>query len=199
MERKNNILSAAAFLFVLFLFSAGCGSEYSIQRYDFESEYNKNIENSRGPADEGKEEEEKSISDIIHTKSNYRYSPVGKRDPFKSYFGDAQAVEREKEPVSELQKYNISDMRVNAIIWGIAAPRALVTAPDGKTFKLRNGDFIGKNWGKVNKILPDKIEIIETYKDPLGRKILNKLYLELPVESLKKQSDVFVDDGSESQ
>ena len=30
---------------------------------------------------------------------------------------------------------------------------------------------------------------METYKDPLGRKIINKLYLELPVKSPLKESE----------
>ena len=45
-----------------------------------------------------------------------------------------------------------------------------------------------------NIILPDKIEIVETYKDPLGRKILNKLYLELPIKTILQESGAPVSD-----
>ena len=100
------------------------------------------------------------------------------------------AMNKEKKIVSELQNFDVSDLRLTAIIWGISEPRATIVAPDGKSYIVKTGSFIGKNWGKISRILPDKIEIVETYKDPLGRKIINKLYLELPIKSnLKKDED----------
>ena len=91
--------------------------------------------------------------------------------------------------VSELQNFDVTDLRLSAIIYGITDPKAVVIAPDNKSYIVKKGSFIGKNWGKISRILPDKLEIIETYKDPLGRKIINKLYLELPVNSPLKESD----------
>jgi Tfp pilus assembly protein PilP len=127
---------------------------------------------------------EKDITEIIKKRSTYIYSAVGKRDPFRSYFGDMKAVEQEREPVSELQRYDITDLNMTAIVWGITEPRAIIVTPERKSLIVKRGSFIGKNWGKVSAILQDKIEVIEVYKDPLGRKILNKLYLELPVKTV---------------
>ena len=99
-------------------------------------------------------------------------------------------MNKEKKIVSELQNFDVSDLRLTAIVWGISEPRATIVAPDGKSYIVKTGSFIGKNWGKISRILPDKIEIVETYKDPLGRKIINKLYLELPVKTnLTKDED----------
>ena len=115
------------------------------------------------------------------------------------------SLTKEKKIVSELQNFDISDLRITAIIWGVTEPRVVIVAPDGKIYVVKAGSFIGKNWGKISRILPDKIEIVETYKDPLGRKILNRLYLELPVESLLKEAAAPIEDtgafeeGSENE
>jgi type IV pilus assembly protein PilP len=95
-----------------------------------------------------------------------------------------KALNKDRQIVSELQRFDISDLTITAIIWGVAEPRAVIMAPGKKTFIVRRGSFIGKNWGRISRILKNKIEIVETYKDPLGRKILNRVYLELPTSSL---------------
>ncbi len=158
-----------------------CVNEYEIERFDYKAEYDRV---SKTAVTVPRSDIEKNITDIIKKRSTYIYSAVGKRDPFRSYFGDMRAVEEEREPVSELQKYDISDLNVTAIVWGITEPRAVVVTPDRKSIIVKRGSFIGKNWGKISAIFPDKLEITEVYKDPLGRKILNKLYLELPVKTI---------------
>ncbi len=169
-------------LCMVFLWAAAsCVNEHEIERFDYKAEYDRV---SKTASVAPRSDIEKNITDIIKKRSTYIYSAVGKRDPFRSYFGDVRAVEEEREPVSELQKYDISDLNVTAIVWGITEPRAVVVTPDRKSIIVKRGSFIGKNWGKISAVFPDKLEITEVYKDPLGRKILNKLYLELPVRTI---------------
>jgi len=165
---------------------AGCANEYQIEPYDYKAEYERV---SKTKANENKTKKEIDITDIAQRRSNYRYSAVGKKDPFRNYFGDMASLNKEKKIVSELQNFDVTDVRLSAIVYGITDPIAVVIAPDGKSYIVKNGSFIGKNWGKISRILPDKLEIVETYKDPLGRKIINKLYLELPVKSPLKESE----------
>ncbi len=163
------------------LTALSCSNQYEIERFDYKAEYDRV---SKTPVAGVRSDIEKNIADIIKKRSTYIYSAVGKRDPFRSYFGDMRVVEENREPVSELQKYDISDLNVTAIVWGITEPRAVVVTPERKSIIVKRGSFIGKNWGKISAIFPDKLEITEVYKDPLGRKILNKLYLELPVKTV---------------
>ena len=165
---------------------SGCANEYQIEPYDYKAEYERV---SKTKSNENKTKKEIDITDIAQRRSNYRYSAVGKKDPFRNYFGDMASLNKEKKIVSELQNFDVTDLRLSAIIYGITDPKAVVIAPDGKSYIVKNGSFIGKNWGKISRILPDKLEIVETYKDPLGRKIINKLYLELPVKSPLKEAD----------
>ena len=197
MERNRHIvLGTLLVLFTGFLF-VSCGDDMRIKERNYEAELQRVKKISVKQTGKKKE---RDISDILSRKSNYRYSPVGKRDPFRSFFGDVAALSRERKIVSELQRFDISDLQLTAIIWGITDPRAIVVAPDKKSYIVRRGSFIGKNWGKVSKILPSKIEVVETYKDPLGRKIINRLYLELPVQTILNKEDVLSDEeGSDAK
>ena len=172
MQNKINALVWVSCL-ILVSILAGCANEYQIEPYDYKAEYERV---SKTKSSE-KTKKEIDITDIAQRRSNYRYSAVGKKDPFRNYFGDMASLNKEKKIVSELQNFDVTDLRLSAIIYGITDPKAVVIAPDGKSYIVKNGSFIGKNWGKISRILPDKLEIVETYKDPLGRKIINKLYL----------------------
>ena len=184
MQNKINAFVWVACL-ILASVLAGCANEYQIEPYDYKAEYER-VSKTKSTENKTKEID---ITDIAQRRSNYRYSAVGKKDPFRNYFGDMASLNKEKKIVSELQNFDVTDLRLSAIIYGITDPKAVVIAPDGKSYIVKNGSFIGKNWGKISRILPDKLEIVETYKDPLGRKIINKLYLELPVKSPLKESD----------
>jgi len=189
MRNNNFVWLFSTFFAALFLF--GCSNEYQIEPFDYKAEYDRV---SKTKSSEVKTRKDVELSDLAQRKSNYRYSAVGKKDPFRSYFGDVASLNKDKEIVSELQKFDVTDLRLTAIIWGVTEPRVVIVAPDGKSYIVKTGSFIGKNWGKISRILPDKIEIIETYKDPLGRKILNKLYLELPVKTILQESAAPVED-----
>lgn len=181
----NNNFKAIAAIILVASFMLSCSNEYQIEPFDYKAEYDRV---SKTKASDGKTKKDIELADLAQRKSNYRYSAVGKKDPFRSYFGDVASLNKDKEIVSELQKFDVTDLRLTAIIWGVTEPRVVIVAPDGKSYIVKTGSFIGKNWGKISRILPDKIEIIETYKDPLGRKILNKLYLELPVKTVLQES-----------
>lgn len=188
MRNNNFVRLLSAFFAALFLLS--CSNEYQIEPFDYKAEYDR-VSKTKSSEVKRKDIE---LSDLAQRKSNYRYSAVGKKDPFRSYFGDVASLNKDKEIVSELQKFDVTDLRLTAIIWGVTEPRVVIVAPDGKSYIIKTGSFIGKNWGKISRILPDKIEIIETYKDPLGRKILNKLYLELPIKTILQESATPVED-----
>jgi type IV pilus assembly protein PilP len=187
---QNNIMKIFAFVVVISVLY-GCSNEYQIESFDYKAEYDRV---SKTKSSETKTQKEIDLTDIAQRKSNYRYSAVGKKDPFRSYFGDVASLTKQKQIVSELQNFDITDLRLTAVIWGVTEPRVVIVAPDGKSHIVKTGSFIGKNWGKISRILPDKIEIVETYKDPLGRKILNKLYLELPVKTVLQESGAPVSD-----
>jgi type IV pilus assembly protein PilP len=109
---------------------------------------------------EGEKKEEKEFT----------YNPAGKPDPFKPFIQltPAKGFSRST-PLSPLQKYDISQLKLVAIISAPEGNIALVEDVTGKGYFLKRGTWIGKNDGKVTKILKDKVIIEEAYQDVFGQ------------------------------
>jgi type IV pilus assembly protein PilP len=106
----------------------------------------------------------------------YSYNPVGKPDPFKPFVqlissrgGSGTA------PLTPLQKYDISQLKLVAIISSPGGNIALVEDVAGKGYFLKKGTWIGKNDGKVTKILKDKVIVEEVYQDIFGQTKTNEV------------------------
>ncbi|MCK6550256.1 pilus assembly protein PilP, partial [Myxococcota bacterium] len=109
----------------------------------------------------------------------YAYSPIGKRDPFRSLF-DQLRREEQNQQLTELQTFEVDQLKLVAIVSRIATPYAMVEDPTGKGHTLTRGTLIGKNWGRVSEINPDCVVIKEEYRDYTGRKVTNKISVCLP-------------------
>lgn len=125
------------------------------------------------PPPEGKMGEEEG-SEIA-----YAYSPIGKRDPFRSLFEQLKREEGNQQ-LTELQLFEIDQLKLVAIVSRIATPYAMVEDPNAKGHTLTRGTLIGKNWGRITEISPDCITIKEEYRDYTGRKVVNKVPVCLP-------------------
>lgn len=120
------------------------------------------------------EAKEDEVSEIA-----YAYSPIGKRDPFRSLLDQVQGDE-EGPARTELQTFEVDQLKLVAIISRVATPSAMVEDPNGKGHTLTRGTLIGKNWGRVSEINPECVVVKEEYRDYTGRKVTNKLNLCLP-------------------
>lgn len=109
----------------------------------------------------------------------YAYSPIGKRDPFRSFFEEFQNEGNDNE-TTELQRFEVDQLKLVAIVTGRATPYAMVEDPNRKGHTLTRGTLIGKNWGRVATITPDCVVIKEEYRDYTGRKVTNTISMCLP-------------------
>lgn len=109
----------------------------------------------------------------------YVYSPIGKRDPFRSLF-DVLQQGPETDQLTELQRFELDQLKLVGIVSRIATPYALVEDPEGKGHTLTRGKLIGKNWGRVSQITPECVVIKEEYRDYTGRKVTNKTNMCIP-------------------
>ena len=122
--------------------------------------------------------EEKKESLEKKEEIEYTYNPVGKPDPFKPFIQMTSIKEYSKNtPLAPLQKYEISQLKLVAIIVAPEGNIAMVEDMLGKGFFIKKGTEIGKNDGKVKKILKDKVIIEEVYDDSLGQKKMNEILL----------------------
>ena len=130
-----------------------------------------------------------AIDDLVADSAladTYIYTPVGKRDPFKSIYKDVEGKKQEfTGPLGPLQRYEIDQLKLVAVVSGIAQPRAMVTAPDGKGYTVKIGTRIGKNFGRVVRIKTSEVIIAEDYRDWNGRKVTNYIHMSLKKDKKK--------------
>lgn len=111
-------------------------------------------------------------TEVEEAESGYTYSPIGKRDPFRSPFEDLLAMDREQrgseERLTPLQKWDLEQLRVSGIISATARPMAMVVDPEGHGHMVRRGVLIGRNWGRVTAIRRECLVITEQMRDPTG-------------------------------
>jgi type IV pilus assembly protein PilP len=145
---------------------AGCGDDFSdLQRY----------------ISEVKARPKEPIKPLPEIKviEPFIFKPEGLRDPFRPLEkpeqdenADVSAVSgikpdttRRKEeleafPLDVLKMVGVVDMKSN--LWG------LVKASDGTIYRVKVGNYMGKNYGKVIRIVSDKIELMEIVPDKPG-------------------------------
>ncbi len=99
---------------------------------------------------------------VTEPEVEYRYNPEGKADPFRSFIRREPELDELESP---LERFDLSQLSVSAIMWGTDRPRALVTDPAGKGYIVSEGAAIGKNQGRVMKIHDNLIRVKETYID----------------------------------
>ena len=100
---------------------------------------------------------------------NYRYDPTGKPDPFRSFVKSFLTRQKEETATTPLQRFDLSQLRITAIIWGNDLPKALVEDPSGKGYIVGSGTAIGKNKGEVIRIDDNLVLVKETYVDFSGK------------------------------
>jgi type IV pilus assembly protein PilP len=100
--------------------------------------------------------------------AEYVYDPTNKRDPFRSFVRGAYGKD-EEEVTTPLERFDLSQLELSAIVWGIDVARALVLDPSGKGYIVSNGAVLGKNKGRVVSIGDNVVVVKETYVDSFDR------------------------------
>ncbi|MCX5917735.1 MAG: pilus assembly protein PilP [Deltaproteobacteria bacterium] len=113
---------------------------------------------------------------------SYSYNPQGKPNPFqplvverpeKSATPAAKKVEgakREREGAgTPLERMELAELKLVAVVWDIPKPRAMVEDKGGKGYILTVGTRIGKNQGQVSKITPEGLVVSEKTEAPDGK------------------------------
>jgi type IV pilus assembly protein PilP len=116
----------------------------------------------------------------------YTYKPEGKPNPFKPLIVERPEVPPQKvaEVVSEsgtpLEKMELKQLKLVAIVWSIREPKAMVEDGAGKGYIITNGTSIGKNKGKVTQITSAGVVVSEKHETSSGkfstREVTLKLY-----------------------
>jgi type IV pilus assembly protein PilP len=162
---RNRIGHGWIAISIVFLFLiGGCGGGAPAPSPPSKAKVQSVQKKNEGPAKVAEKKEE----------AEYSYNPAGKPDPFKPFI---QLASRggSKTAVTPLQKFDISQLKLVAIISTSEGNIALVEDATGKGYFLKKGTWIGKNDGKVTKILKDTVIIQEVYQDIFGQTKTNEI------------------------
>lgn len=111
-----------------------------------------------------------------------RYSPAGKRDPFRPLALKTKVSPRQRENLSPLERYEIGQLKLVGIVWDIKEPKAMVEDAIGLGYIIKIGTPIGPNEGKVKAIKPTEVVIEESYTDFYGARKSQEISMRLPAE-----------------
>ncbi|MEW5848492.1 MAG: pilus assembly protein PilP [Myxococcota bacterium] len=114
----------------------------------------------------------------------YTYNAVGKRDPFRTYFAEVEELDDQMKTQSELQRFDIDQLKLVAVIVGTATPTAMVEDPTGQGHVVKVGTLMGKHWGQVKHIRRGEIIIQEEFRDFTGRRVSHLVPLKIPEEDV---------------
>jgi type IV pilus assembly protein PilP len=107
------------------------------------------------------------------------FKPEGLRDPFRSLEQVEQAEGGDATPGNgikpdttrrkeELEAFPLDGLKmvgtvnIKSSLWG------LIKASDGTIYRVKVGNYMGKNYGKIIRIVSDKIELMEIVPDKPG-------------------------------
>jgi type IV pilus assembly protein PilP len=115
------------------------------------------------------------------------YNPEGKVDPFVSLYKEKPVVIptgqqlplEPRRPLTPLEKVDLSQLKLVAIIRAMSGNIALVEEASGKGYVIKKGTYIGTRSGKVGKILPDRIIVEEESKDYSGKVSVREIEVKL--------------------
>ena len=114
------------------------------------------------------------------------YNPEGKLDPFAPLIKEKPvnlAVKHRKvvrrKPLTPLEKLDLSQLKLVAILRAQSGNKALVEEDSGKGYVIKKGTYIGTHSGKVAEILSDRIIIEEEVEDIYGKISIHKKEIKL--------------------
>ncbi|MDD5579962.1 MAG: pilus assembly protein PilP [Methylobacter sp.] len=162
-RRKNLRISCAVFLALL----AGCGND------DF-SDLNRFIS-------EVKARPKAPIEPLPEIKviEPFIFKPEGLRDPFTALEQPEQNEQNDNSTGSgikpdtsrrkeDLEAYPLDGLRMVGTVTMQTNLWGLIKASDGTIYRVRVGNYMGKNYGKIIRIVSDKIELMEIVPDKPG-------------------------------
>lgn len=109
------------------------------------------------------------------------YESSDLRDPFHS---DMAAADEDKQPETvgssetlgppaqrnreELEGFPLDALRMAGTLEQGLETWAIILGPEGTVYRVRKGNYVGRNYGKIHSIMEDRIELTEIIPDGQG-------------------------------
>jgi type IV pilus assembly protein PilP len=117
--------------------------------------------------------------------TEWSYSSVGKRDPFRSFLADLASAERGAATrcATALGRFEIEQLKLVAVVTGLDDPVAMVEAPGGVGYSLKRGACVGRNGGVVSVVRSGEVVVSEWAIRADGTRDKTQTVLRLPKEA----------------
>lgn len=137
------------------------------------------------PLSDSEKEQALLIASLEETdkRTEFVYDPTAKRDPFLPF---NLAPEDNDPNKTALEKYDIGQLKLTAVLAGVDNPTAMVENQAGMGFQVKKGTKIGTAGGEVVEILPDKIMILEINTDFTGETKTRTVEMKLRTKDQEK-------------
>ena len=134
------------------------------------------------PSKKPTEGKEAAVDIEDKAKVAYFYDPANKTDPFKSFIIVRRELEEKEQgkPKTYLETLDISQLTISAIVLGNKGNWALVRDSKGDGHVIKVGTLIGRQSGKVMRILEKEVVVREAIKDIRGREKIKDISIKLP-------------------
>lgn len=131
--------------------------------------------------DDNQSSVEQQLAKIDEEEASYKFDPKGRRDPFFPFdFSPSEDSNAAKTP---LERYDLGQLKLTAIIAGLEQPKAIVENAAGKGFTVGIGTKMGRNGGTIVAIEKEKIVIREKRIDFTGKEQAKDIELRLRIAS----------------
>ena len=131
-----------------------------------------------------------TMTNPLMARKTIAYNPQGRVDPFEPLFKEEPAAAPvsvattkkpagPKRPLTPLEKVDLSQLELKAILRTDAGNKALVEEASGKGYIIKKGTYIGTRSGIVVAILKDRIIVEEEHEDALGKVTIQEKELKL--------------------
>jgi type IV pilus assembly protein PilP len=131
-----------------------------------------------------------SLTNPLMARTTSAYNPEGRVDPFEPLFREEPVAAPVSVPITKkpkgptrpltpLEKVDLSQLELKAILRTEAGNKALVEEASGKGYIIKKGTYIGTRSGIVVAILKDRVIVEEEYEDALGKVTIQEKELKL--------------------
>ncbi len=120
---------------------------------------------------------------------DYRYPNVkDRRDPLEPLVKEVKIADAKPKcapgsapgrTLGPLERFDFSALKLVGIVWGELGRKALIKAPDGKSYFATVDTYMGKYCGKVIAVQNDQLVIEELYVDAEGKEVPKTLSIPL--------------------
>jgi Tfp pilus assembly protein PilP len=106
------------------------------------------------------------------------------RDPFRK----PDVIAKAAKPKNDLEQYPVHEFKLAGVVTGPGKMKAMLLAPNGKTYFVSENEKLGDKRGVIKKITPEMIQVQERLINLLGAEETTLSELHLPAETdLKAQ------------